>query len=209
MDAATNGRRDSPPSNIVKHRGEFCRKLLVSPSSLHGVELLEGWSLQRNEQRDCWPCQLVHCILNETMDGLSILSLISLLDRIRSALVRLHFVYCPQPRHGLVPGILGTGKNHFGPEQSHSVYNPWILIRFRKLQLQTSSWNLYFGFSKRRSRARQRRSGSFWFFQRTSVDGWSLVHPQSGDCMNSGPSKTITAVDVAQCIFAKLETLPT
>ena len=84
MDAATNGRRDSPPSNIVKHRGEFCRRLLVSPSSLHGVELLEGWSLQQNEQRDCWPCQLDHCILNETVDGQSILSLISLLDRIRS-----------------------------------------------------------------------------------------------------------------------------
>ena len=130
--------------------------LLVSPSSLHGVELLEGWSLQQNEQRDCWPCQLVHCILNETMDGQSILSLISLLDRIRSGWFHLMCV------HGLVPGILGTGKNHFGPEHS-----PWILIRIRKLQLPTSRWNLYFGFSKRRSRARQRRTGSFWFFQRT------------------------------------------
>ena len=117
------------------------------------------------------------------------------------------FVFCPQPRHGLVPGILGMGEKHFGPEQSHSVYNPWIAIRFRKLQFQTSSWNLhYFGFSTRSSRARQRRSGLFWFFQRTSVDGWCLVHPQSGDCRNSGPSKTVTAVDVAQCIFAKLET---
>ena len=58
------------------------------------------------------------------------------------------FVYCLPPRHGLVPGILGTGKNHIGLEQSHSVDNPWILIRFRKLQLQTSSWNSYFGFSK-------------------------------------------------------------
>ena len=29
------------------------------------------------------------------------------------------------------------------------------------------------------------------------MDGWSLVHPQSGDCMNSRPSKTITAVDGA------------
>ena len=97
------------------------------------------------------------------------------------------FVYCPPPRHGLVPGFLGKGKNHFGLEQSHSVYHPWILIRIRKLQLQTSSWDLYFVFSKRRSRARQRRSGSFWFFQRTSMDGWSLVHRQSGDCKNSGP----------------------
>ena len=42
----------------MKHRGEFCRILLVSPTSLHGAELLEGWSLQQNEQRDCWPCQL-------------------------------------------------------------------------------------------------------------------------------------------------------
>ena len=84
MDTATHGRRYSPLSNIVKHRGKFCRILLVSPSSLHGVDLLEGWSLQQNEQRDCWPCQLVHCILNETMDGQSILSLISRLDRIRS-----------------------------------------------------------------------------------------------------------------------------
>ena len=36
-----------------------------------------------------------------------------------------------------------------------------------------------------------------------------LVPPQSGDYMNSGFLKTITAVDVAQCIFAKLETLHT
>ena len=73
------GTRRLPTSS--KHRAEFC---LISPSSLHGVELLKGWSLQENEQRDCWPCQLVHCILNETLDGQSILSFISLLDRIRS-----------------------------------------------------------------------------------------------------------------------------
>ena len=69
---------------MVMHRGESCRILLVSPISLFGVELLEGWSLQQNERRDCWLCQLVHCILNETMDGQSILSLISFLDRVRS-----------------------------------------------------------------------------------------------------------------------------
>ena len=69
---------------MVTHRGEFCRILLASHSPLHGAELLEGWSLQQKEQRNCWLCQLAHCILNDTMDGHSILSLISLLDRVRS-----------------------------------------------------------------------------------------------------------------------------
>ena len=93
-----------------------------------------------------------------------------------------------------------------GPMRSLALWPITPLSQDPNLQLQTSSWNLYFGFSKRRSRARQRRSGSFWFFQTTSVDGWSLVHPQSGDWRIAGPSKTITAVDAAQCIFAKLET---
>ena len=48
------------------------------------TELLEGWSSEQNEWGAHWPGQLVHCILNETMDGQSILSLISLLDRMRS-----------------------------------------------------------------------------------------------------------------------------
>ena len=90
---------------MVTHRGEFCPVLLVSHSPLYGAELLEGWSLQQNEQRDFWPCQLVHCILNETMDGLLIVS-----DPDGST----SSAGCPQPRHGLVPGILGTGRNHFG-----------------------------------------------------------------------------------------------
>ena len=127
MDAATHGHRDSPPSNIVKHRGEFCRILLVSPSTLHGAELFEDWSSQQSERGAHWPCQLVHCILNETMDGQSILSLISLRRSHPIGLVRPRLLNARSRDLVSMPGILGMGKNHFGPEQNHSVYNPWIL----------------------------------------------------------------------------------
>ena len=161
MDAATNSRLDSPPSNIVKHRGEFCRILLVSPSSLHVVEVLEGWSLQQNEQRDCWPCQPVHCILNETMDGQSILSLISLLDRIRSGWFDL---IC------LLPAAATWSRaRHYGNGQKP--------LRARTGPFGLQSLDPSQRGAKRRSRARQRRSLV------------SLVFPEDlGGWLESGPS---------------------
>ena len=75
---SSDARLVSQLSIMVTHRGESCRILL------YGAGLLEGWSLQQNEQGDNWLCQLVHCILEETPEGQSILSLINLLDRVRS-----------------------------------------------------------------------------------------------------------------------------
>ena len=73
------------------------------------------------------------------------------------------FAYCPQPRHGLVPGILGTCRNHFGPEQSHLECNAWTLFQCRRLRHRTSSWNLILGSSRKRTCARRKIRGHSGF----------------------------------------------
>ena len=40
----------------------------------------------------------------------------------------------------------------------------WTPFQYRRLRHRTSSWNLFLGSSRKRSNARQRKSGSFWCF---------------------------------------------
>ena len=138
---------------MVTQRGDLCRILLVSPSALYGVELSE---LHQNRQRDCWPCQLVHCILNDTMDGQSILSLIILLTSYPIWLVRRYLL--TSRNRDMVSCHSGDGQK---PLPSRA--EPF------GLRHRTSNWNLLSGSPKKHSRARRRTSGSFWFFQKTSV----------------------------------------
>ena len=197
----------SQPSNMVTHRGESCRKLMV-PHSLSMV--LSSWKvgayLQQNEQRDCWPCQLVHCILNETMDGQSILSLISFffLDRVRSGWFD---VICL-----LSAAATWSRARHFGDGQQplRSRAEPFGLqsldpFQFRRLRHRTSSWNLFLGSSRKRSCARQKKVGVI------------LVFPEDlGGLLDSGPtsiwalqefanhSKAYKVVSVVQRTSARL-----
>ena len=201
-----DARRDSPPSNIVKHRGEFCRILLVSHSPLHGAELLEGWSLQQNVGLASW---FTAFSTRRWMDKV-FCALISLLDRIRSGWFDLICLLpaaatwsrAPHFRNGQKP--LWSRTEPFGLQSLDP--NSASKVTASKPAAGVCIW-----VSQRGAHVPDKEGrASFWFFSRGPlVDGWSLVHPQSGDCRNSGPSKTITAVDVAQCTFAKLEILPT
>ena len=181
--------------------------LLVSPSSLHGAELLEGWSLHQNEQRGCWPCQLVHCILIETMDGQSILSLISLLDRIRSGWFDL---IC------LLPAAATWSRaRHFGNGQKPLRFrtepfglqsldpNSTSKVTASNQQLEFVSWFLKEALTCPTKKVRVIRVFP------EDLGGWLDSGPSSFWRLQEFHSKTITAVDVAQCIFAKLETLHT
>ena len=188
---STDARLVSQPSKMVTQRGEFCRILLVSPSPLHGVELLEGWSSQRNRQRDCWPCQLVHCILNETTGRTKYSVPDQPLDRIRSGWFD---VIC------LLPAAATWSRaGHFGDGQKplRSRAEPFGLqslgpsFNFESYGIEPAIENLLSGSSKKRSRARQRKSGSYWFFQKTSVEAWILDRPRSGHYKNSNHFKAL------------------
>ena len=49
-----------------------CRILLLSPGSLCGADLLAGWRQQQISQSAHWPFQMVHCVLNDSMDGCTV-----------------------------------------------------------------------------------------------------------------------------------------
>ena len=118
--------------------------------------------------------------LNEAMDGQSILSLISLLDRIRSGWFDL---ICSLPA-----AATWSRARHFGNGQKplRSRAEPFGLQSLdpnstSKVTASNQQLEFVFWFFKEALTCPTKKVGSFWFSQKNSVEVWSLVHPQSGD----------------------------
>ena len=109
----------------------------------------------------------------------------------------------------MVPDILGTGSNHFGPEQSHLGCKAWTPLSISKVTASNQQLEFDSCFLKGALICPTKNVGVILVFPEDLGGLLIQDRPQSGHYKNSNHSKAYKVVSVAQSTSARLEILTT